>query len=450
MPPRCPPRQRVAQPSPRFDRRRFLAFAAGAPLAPRLRTPTAAGPVERSAFFATTASGDIGFYVRDTWGARFLAGFEALGGRVIAGRPIGCPYWQTPAGPLCQPFERMLLRWNDWTELAEPAPLLDALSAQGLDRELAARFGIPPRASGRPSSACLDSAINVFYNRFGSAATFGDVRSYPQTVGTRVIQRFQNVALARGRRTANEPWEAADVAPLEVGSHARDVGLFPAEALAPETLAIHPFAAPDIVRAGDSAQPVAYLTLDDCRQPEPVAQALDAAAAAGVKLTFFPVGAFLPAAPLLWRRAVAEGHAIENHTQTHGKLSELSDAGIQREIETQRQTLAQVLGFPYPQRFLRPPMGDGVFKLQPRIPRIARSLGLKIAMWSHDSAGYLFRQRTDRTATELVYASVAPKLVAGAVILQHALPAEVAALPHIMALAQDRGLICRTLAEGIA
>ena len=435
------------------DRRRFLKLGVAA--APWLwggmspGSATARAPPRRSAFFPEAAASHLGFYVTGGPAACFLSSFEALGGRAIVVRPIGRPFTAPQDGALCQPFERMLLRWNEQAGYAEPAALLDDLHRRGLDRVLSSRHGVPvvsrralPGPQGNPE-------IAAYYTNYGGAETFGYARSGPETVGESIVQRFQNAALRRAMLPTQEGPPGSAVAPLAVGAYARDFGVYPSGSLVPEALRIVRFEAPVVVRRGDPAEPFIYLTVDDCWTPEPVERALDIAAATGVKLTFFPVGAYPKDVPQLWRRAVAEGHAVENHTQTHRKLSELSDAQIHWEIEAQRDTLKEVLGFRYRQHFLRPPIGDGIFNYQARIPLIAQQLGYKIAMWSCDSDGYIFRQRTDQWAVDQVYAALEPHLVAGAVVLQHSLPAEVAALPQLIAGAQERGLHCLSMPAGI-
>ena len=207
--------------------------------------------------------------------------------------------------------------------------------------------------------------------------------------------------------------------------------------------------APDIFRIGDKTQSYIYLTIDDCWVPSQVEKALDIAAQYEVKFTFFPGGTMLTRSPELWRRAVKEGHSIQNHTQTHRRLNLLSEEEIRWEILTQQKTLEGVLDTTYKQQFLRPPWGAGIFVPDPRIPRIAKELGYKIAMWSSDSQGWKMHPRTDSEALSSIRDNVLKNLFKGVVVLQHGIPCDVQTLPDIIIESRRQGLKCISLAEGI-
>ncbi|MBP3510980.1 MAG: polysaccharide deacetylase family protein [Prevotella sp.] len=67
----------------------------------------------------------------------------------------------------------------------------------------------------------------------------------------------------------------------------------------------------------DSREKAVYLTFDDGPIPEATPFILDTLAAAGIKATFFMVGDNVRKHPELYRRVVAEGHRIGNHTYNH-------------------------------------------------------------------------------------------------------------------------------------
>lgn len=207
--------------------------------------------------------------------------------------------------------------------------------------------------------------------------------------------------------------------------------------------------APDIFRMGDKTQPYVYLTIDDCWLPSQVELVLDIAKKYGVHFTFFPVGTMLTRSPELWRRAANEGHAIQNHTQTHRRLNLLSEEEIRWEITTQQKTLERVLDAPYKQQFLRPPWGAGIFVPDPRIPRIVKELGYKIAMWSADSQGWRFYPRTDEEALSNIRDNVIKNLFNGVVVLEHGVPCDIQTLPAIITEVKSQNLKCISLAEGV-
>ena len=77
--------------------------------------------------------------------------------------------------------------------------------------------------------------------------------------------------------------------------------------------------------------------------------AMDVAKAKNVKLTFFPTGGAIEEHIGLgrqdtWRRAIAEGHEIGNHTYTHSNLTKLTDDQIRFEMQHTKDLLAQCLG----------------------------------------------------------------------------------------------------------
>lgn len=67
----------------------------------------------------------------------------------------------------------------------------------------------------------------------------------------------------------------------------------------------------------DSRERSVYLTFDDGPIPEATPFILDTLATAGIKATFFMVGDNVRKYPELYRRVVAEGHRIGNHTYNH-------------------------------------------------------------------------------------------------------------------------------------
>jgi peptidoglycan/xylan/chitin deacetylase (PgdA/CDA1 family) len=156
---------------------------------------------------------------------------------------------------------------------------------------------------------------------------------------------------------------------------------------------------PSWFRSGPPARAAVALTVDDLFRPvdaDALALLLDVGKAKNVRFSFFPTGGALQThldagKADVWRRAVAEGHEIGNHTYTHRPLTSLSDADIRGEIGRTEETLDAVLGpaSGYRMRLLRPPGGAGGFVNggDPRIMRVITSMGYAMAMWSIDSNG---------------------------------------------------------------
>lgn len=212
------------------------------------------------------------------------------------------------------------------------------------------------------------------------------------------------------------------------------------------------FIANDIFYFGDPSKPYIYLTIDDCFDPKSVEAALDIAKAYNIKLTFFPIGYTIPRNPDLYKRMVKEGHAVENHSQNHWWLPNLTEAGIRAQITDQKKTLESVLGFSYEQKFFRPSGGGGILggNIDSRIPKICKELGYKVAMWNDDSRGYTLYPRTDAQAQDLVATNVKRLMTKGAIVLQHAISTDIVVLPKIIEMAKASGLKPITMAEGIS
>jgi len=172
---------------------------------------------------------------------------------------------------------------------------------------------------------------------------------------------------------------------------------------------------------GDRGRPAIYLTFDDCYSLSLVSQAMAIAESSGARLTFLPVGTMVQSAADFWRSVVARGHAIEDHTWTHPRLSRLTTDQITREVLSQADAVEAAVGDGYRPKFLRPPYGDGVAPLDTRIPAIAANLDMKVAMWSADSNGWKVNPRTDQAAIDFVLSNVFMNFFPGTIVLQHAI-----------------------------
>jgi len=102
------------------------------------------------------------------------------------------------------------------------------------------------------------------------------------------------------------------------------------------------------------------LTFDNGPEPAVTPRVLDILARRGIRATFFVVGEKLarPGARAIAERAVAEGHAIGNHTLTHGTpLGELGDErAVREEIEATQRLIGDLA---HPDRLFRPFGGGG-------------------------------------------------------------------------------------------
>ena len=148
------------------------------------------------------------------------------------------------------------------------------------------------------------------------------------------------------------------------------------------------------------------LTFDDGPEPGVTERLLDTLQAHGLRATFFMIGEKVAAAPALARR-VAENQEIGHHTYTHRKLTELSRAEVEQELERTDAIFMEVLG--RRADWFRPPFGllrqDQAARVQAR--------GMRVALWSLDSEDW--RGGSGPALTERILTHTHP----GAIVLCH-------------------------------
>lgn len=365
----------------------------------------------------------------------FFNVYQSLGGIQIFGYPISNKYQDR--GVWFQYFQRLAL-WAPANK-AQPFPLLMALHDGGWDDRLFQDMQIPVFDGFLPKAA-LPKELRSFYDYYGGEQVFGKPTSKALDLKTFIIQRFENTAL--------QLWPNGLVTPVNLGDYVKKQGLLPKEATRGE---IGQIQVPQVTLHGDLDLPYVYFTFDDFWQPDSLEILLNVAQAHDIKLTLFPVGTSLKARPDLFRRAAAEGHSIQNHTQTHPRLNELTESEIYWQIKTQQETLKAVLGDLYvPQKWLRPPFGSGIFdRYDPRLVNICENLGLKIAMWSIDSKGYIFNTRTDPDALKITAANIETSLGKGSIVLQHPVPTDLTVFPQMVERAKAQGLFAISMSQGM-
>jgi peptidoglycan/xylan/chitin deacetylase (PgdA/CDA1 family) len=123
------------------------------------------------------------------------------------------------------------------------------------------------------------------------------------------------------------------------------------------------------------------LTYDDGPNPRWTPELLELLARHGVKATFFVVGKYVEREPELVRRALAEGHAVGNHTYSHTSILRLSKEEIASEL---RRCAAAVedAGCAFTEvpdgKLCRPPYG----RKRPAALRAVRDEGYVPVLWS--------------------------------------------------------------------
>ena len=122
-----------------------------------------------------------------------------------------------------------------------------------------------------------------------------------------------------------------------------------------------------------------WLTIDDGPDKN-TAEILNVLARRNAKATFFGIGKKIAANPALSARILAEGHTLENHTQSHpsGWWWAMPRPFVRREIESGSETILSTTG--QRPRYFRSPVGMNNLSVHP----IASQLGLRVTGWSAD------------------------------------------------------------------
>ncbi|MCY3914129.1 MAG: polysaccharide deacetylase family protein [Chloroflexi bacterium] len=422
-----------------LPRRRLLQLGAGAALGGALHVgPARLVAQDRAPWwvFVSEHRADLGYVVEDIPQGQFASTYTSLGGSPVAGPGISGRFRDGSSDPLCQAFERLVLHVSPVSRTVRPVPLLRMASEGGYDDFLEAEHGIPPAWSDRAASSLGISGVFAdAYHALGNWPILGAPATPPVRVQGVTLQRFDNAVITLPDGGGPEDAELAPV-PL----YLRAAGYFPEMPFLPRALPVYPMEAPPVIRRGDATQPYLFVTVDDCWDPEQTARVLDIARDERIKITFFPVGANLQRHPALWRRAIFEGHSIENHTYSHLPLPDLSDARIRWEFDETGRQLNATLGYAYPQLFMRPPLGAGIPDARNRLLRITQAAGLHIAMWTADSQGWLYPRDDSVRAQDFVLGNLTEKLQPGAVLLLHALASDIAALPRLAREIHGAGL----------
>ncbi|MEA3118289.1 MAG: peptidoglycan-N-acetylglucosamine deacetylase [Paraburkholderia sp.] len=189
------------------------------------------------------------------------------------------------------------------------------------------------------------------------------------------------------------------------------------------------------------------LTIDDGPDPEVTPRVLDLLDRYDARATFFCIGEAARRYPHCVEAIVAQGHAVENHTQHHRHIfSLLGPRALRREIESAQDTLTQITGTP--PLFFRAPAG----LRNPFLEPVLCAQGLRLASWTRRG----FDTRTSEA--EVVARRLLRGLKARDILLLHdghsardtrGRPIVLHVLPIILRAAKEARLRCTTLREAI-
>lgn len=149
------------------------------------------------------------------------------------------------------------------------------------------------------------------------------------------------------------------------------------------------------------------LTFDDGPHPVHTPRILDILREERVPATFFLLGSEVEKHPALAQAIVRAGHALGNHSFSHGRMHGMTMNGLAREIERTAELIERTTGAAT--RLFRPPRGTVTWPLL----RYAWRRGWTIVLWSLDSEDC--RPQATAAATRAVLGRTRP----GDIVLLH-------------------------------
>jgi peptidoglycan/xylan/chitin deacetylase (PgdA/CDA1 family) len=197
------------------------------------------------------------------------------------------------------------------------------------------------------------------------------------------------------------------------------------------------------ISRGDPDRPWIALTFDAGASIAPWPSILQTLREKDVHCTFFITGIAVRQAggAELLRQALAEGHELGNHSDTHPMFTELTDEEIAQELARLDAKVVEATG-QSTKPYFRPPYGDR----DDRVRRVVQENGYLNIYWTYQ----VWDWTGDKTAQE-VYNYAVDGACNGAIVVMHVGAQETAdALPAIIDELRARGYRLVTLSELLA
>lgn len=147
-----------------------------------------------------------------------------------------------------------------------------------------------------------------------------------------------------------------------------------------------------------------------------------------IKVTFFVVGEWVDKYPDMVKALHEAGHEIQNHSDSHPHLTNLSAKEISKEIESCNQKIQSITGIR--PTLMRPPYGD----YNNQVIETTESLGMYTIQWSVDSLDW--KDLSAAEITDRVTKAIEP---GGIVLFHNAAKHTPEALPTIIETLLDQG-----------
>ncbi|TRX71795.1 polysaccharide deacetylase family protein [Carboxylicivirga sp. M1479] len=179
-----------------------------------------------------------------------------------------------------------------------------------------------------------------------------------------------------------------------------------------------------------------YLTLDDGPSGSLTEQFLDLFDQYAVKATFYHMGKKATHQISLCKKIISKGHEIGNHSWTHRKLTELSEAEVREELISFQDLYMQQLNY-QPATFRAPFLKTNAF-----IDGLVDSLG----MTNHKINAYA-RDAKPKVEVEIVVNHLSDLNGEKVVILCHERPHTLNALKSLLPMWKDMGYEFKALGD---
>lgn len=199
-----------------------------------------------------------------------------------------------------------------------------------------------------------------------------------------------------------------------------------------------------IIRRGNPKLAELALTFDDGPDYKYTPQILDILKKNEIKATFYVVGTQIQKYPLVFKRMIREGHEIGSHSYQHLKMSELSTAKIDYQLQRNSEII-RTTGGPKEINTFRPPYSA----LDPASIEAIGKQHYKIVLWTIDSLDWRALNKIQ------VERNILPELQNGDIILQHCaawgkkedLSGSVNSLPDLIKTARKKGFKFVTISK---
>ncbi|MHB1377764.1 MAG: polysaccharide deacetylase family protein [Candidatus Humimicrobiaceae bacterium] len=133
-----------------------------------------------------------------------------------------------------------------------------------------------------------------------------------------------------------------------------------------------------------------------------------------VKATFFVRGLWVKDHPDLAKEIVNQGHALENHSLTHGHMNTMTDAEVKNEIHKTTDIIRETTG--YLPNLFRPPYGE----YDKKILRILKEEGYPYTiLWTVDSYDWAEEMNGVKITKDYLIKRVLSKASDNGIILMH-------------------------------